>query len=149
MTQAMQYIITNGGIDTESSYPYTAEDGTCTYQASNSGSTLTAFNNVASGDESALQTSVYSGPTSVAIDASQSSFQFYSSGVYSDPSCSSTALDHGVLAVGWGTDSGSAYWKVKNSWGTDWGMSGFIEMARNDNNMCGIATMATLPSGCQ
>jgi len=148
MTQAMQYIISNGGIDTESSYPYTAEDGTCTYQASNSGSTLTAFNNVASGDENALQTSVYAGPTSVAIDASQSSFQFYSSGVYSDPGCSSTALDHGVLAVGWGTSSGQAYWIVKNSWGTDWGQSGYIWMARNDNNMCGIATMATLPTGC-
>jgi len=148
MTQAMQYIISNGGIDTESSYPYTAEDGTCTYAASNSGSTLTSFANVASGDENALQTSVYSGPTSVAIDASQSSFQFYSSGVYSDPNCSSTQLDHGVLAVGWGTSSGSAYWIVKNSWGTDWGQSGYIWMARNDNNMCGIATMATLPSGC-
>jgi len=149
MTQAMQYIITNGGIDTESSYPYTAEDGSCTYSAANSGSTLASFNNVASGDENALQTSVYTGPTSVAIDASQSSFQFYSSGVYSDPSCSSTQLDHGVLAVGWGTSSGTAYWVVKNSWGTDWGQSGYIWMARNDNNMCGIATMATLPSTCQ
>jgi cathepsin L len=148
MTQAMQYIISNGGIDTESSYPYTAEDGTCNYQASNSGSTLTAFTNVASGDENALQTSVYSGPTSVAIDASQSSFQFYSSGVYSDPACSSTQLDHGVLSVGWGVSGSSPYWIVKNSWGTDWGQSGYIWMARNDNNMCGIATMATLPTGC-
>jgi len=148
MTQAMQYIISNGGIDTESSYPYTAQDGTCSYNSANRGSTLSSFSNVASGDEGALQTSVYSGPTSVAIDASQSSFQFYSSGVYSDPNCSSQNLDHGVLAVGWGTSSGQAYWVVKNSWGTDWGMSGYIWMARNDNNMCGIATMATLPSGC-
>jgi cathepsin L len=108
MTQAMQYIISNGGIDTESSYPYTAEDGTCQYSASNSGSTLSAFKNVVTGDEGSLQTSVYNGPTSIAIDASQSSFQFYSSGVYSDPDCSSTQLDHGVLAVGWGTDSGQA-----------------------------------------
>ena len=151
MTQAMQYIITNGGIDTESSYPYTAEDGTCSYNAANSGSTLTAFSNVASGDEGALQNSVYQGPTSVAIDASQSSFQFYSSGVYSDPNCSSQQLDHGVLAVGWGHDQSSNqdYWIVKNSWGTDWGNQGYIWMARNDNNMCGIATMATLPTGCQ
>jgi len=148
MTQAMQYIIDNNGIDTESSYPYTAQDGTCSYSASNVGAHLQKFSNVASGDEGALQTSVYSGPTSVAIDASQSSFQFYSSGVYSDPDCSSSQLDHGVLATGWGTDSssGQAYWIVKNSWGTDWGQSGWIWMARNDNNMCGIATMATLPS---
>jgi cathepsin L len=146
MTQAMTYIINNGGIDTESSYPYTAEDGTCQYNVANSGATLASFVNVQTGSESDLQAKVYLGPTSVAIDASQSSFQFYSSGVYSDPACSSTQLDHGVLATGWGTDpTGGAYWIVKNSWGTTWGQQGWIWMARNDNNMCGIATMATLP----
>lgn len=147
MTQAMDYIISNKGIDTESSYPYTATGpNTCQYNPSNSGSSLSSYSNVASGDENALQQSVYKGPTSVAIDASQSSFQFYSSGVYSDPDCSSSQLDHGVLAIGWGSDSGSPYWIVKNSWGTDWGQNGYIWMARNDNNMCGIATMATLPA---
>jgi len=147
MTQAMQYIIANGGVDTEASYPYTAQDGTCQYNPSNSGATLTSFVNVNSGDENDLQSKVYTGPTSVAIDASQASFQMYTSGVYSDPNCSSSQLDHGVLGIGWGHDTTSAmdYWNVKNSWGTDWGMNGFIWMARNDNNMCGIATMATLP----
>jgi len=148
MTQAMTYIISNGGIDTEQSYPYTAEDGTCQYSPSNSGSTLGSYTNVNQGSESDLQVKVSQGPTSVAIDASQSSFQFYSGGVYSDPNCSTSQLDHGVLAIGWGTDSGQAFWLVKNSWGTDWGMNGFIEMARNDGNMCGIATMATLPQKC-
>jgi len=148
MTQAMDYIISNGGIDTEKSYPYTARDGSCTYQSSNSGSTLGSYNNVAPGDESALQNSVYQGPTSVAIDASHSSFQFYSSGVYSEPDCSSQQLDHGVLAIGWGTDGSQDYWLVKNSWGADWGQQGYIWMARNDNNMCGIATMATLALQC-
>jgi cathepsin L len=151
MTQAMQYIISNGGIDTEASYAYTAESSqTCLYQASTSGSTETSFTNVNTGDETDLMNKVAMGPTSVAIDASQSSFQFYSSGVYSDPNCSTSQLDHGVLAVGYDHDSTSNqdYWIVKNSWGTDWGMSGYIWMARNDNNMCGIATMATLPQTC-
>jgi cathepsin L len=147
MTDAMNYIIQNGGIDTEASYPYLAQDeSTCNYQSSNSGATLKSYTNVQSGSESDLQTAVYQGPTSVAIDASQSSFQFYSSGVYYEPNCSSTQLDHGVLAIGWGIDSGAQYWLVKNSWGTSWGMNGFIEMSRNRNNNCGIATMATLPS---
>jgi len=150
MTQAMDYIIANKGIDTEASYAYTAEDGTCSYNAANSGSTEAAYTNVPSGDEGALQNSIYQGPTSVAIDASQNSFQFYSSGVYDEPDCSPTQLDHGVLGVGWGTDSGSgkSYWLVKNSWGSDWGQSGYIWMSRNKQNQCGIATMATIPTGC-
>jgi len=145
MTQAMDYIIQNGGIDTEKSYPYTAEDGTCHYNSANSGATLKSYVNVNQGDENDLQAKVNVGPTSVAIDASQSSFQFYSTGVYYEPNCSSTQLDHGVLAVGWGTSSGSDYWIVKNSWGSDWGQSGYIWMSRNKDNNCGIATMATLP----
>jgi cathepsin L len=147
MTDAMDYIISNGGVDTESSYPYTAEDGTCTYNAANIGSTLKAYTNVASGDETDLLAKVTLGPTSIAIDASQSSFQFYSSGVYSDAGCSTTSLDHGVLAVGWGTDAGTDYWIVKNSWDVSWGQSGYIWMQRGVN-MCGVATMATLPNGC-
>jgi len=146
MTQAMDYIISNKGIDTEASYPYTAEDGTCAFNAANVGATLASYVNVNQGDENDLLTKVTLGPTSVAIDASQSSFQMYQSGVYNEPQCSSTQLDHGVLAVGWGTDqSGGDYWLVKNSWGTSWGQSGYIWMSRNKSNQCGIATMATLP----
>jgi len=146
MTQAMQYIIDNKGIDTEASYPYTAQDGTCVFKRTHVGATLTGYTNVNQGDENDLQQKVYLGPTSVAIDASHSSFQFYSSGVYNEPDCSTSQLDHGVLAVGWGHDAtGGDYWVVKNSWGTDWGLNGFIWMSRNDNNQCGIATMATLP----
>jgi cathepsin L len=148
MDQAFQYIISNGGIDTESSYPYTAEDGTCNYNAANSGATIKSYTDVQSGSESDLQTKVAQQPTSVAIDASHSSFQFYSSGVYNEPACSTSQLDHGVLAVGYGTDSGSPFWLVKNSWGTDWGMQGYIEMTRNGNNQCGIATAASIPTQC-
>jgi cathepsin L len=120
MTQAMTYIISNHGIDTEATYPYTAEDGTCNFNRANVGATLASYTNVPTGSESGLQSSVHVGPTSIAIDASQSSFQFYSSGVYYDPNCSTSQLDHGVLAVGWGVDptSSTPFWTVKNSWGT-------------------------------
>eukprot|EP01087_Luapelamoeba_hula_P010214 TRINITY_DN26_c0_g1_i2.p1 TRINITY_DN26_c0_g1~~TRINITY_DN26_c0_g1_i2.p1 ORF type:complete len:336 (-),score=51.84 TRINITY_DN26_c0_g1_i2:97-1104(-) len=146
MDDAFNYIIQNHGIDTEASYPYTAQDGTCQYNAANCGSTLASYQDVASGSESSLQTaSAEQGPVSVAIDASQNSFQFYSSGVYYEPNCSPTQLDHGVLAVGYGTSGGADYWIVKNSWGASWGMNGYIWMSRNRNNNCGIATMASYP----
>jgi len=147
MDDAFQYIINNKGIDTETSYPYTAEDGTCQYAASNCASMLGGFTDVTSGSETALLAAVALAPVSVAIDASQPSFQSYSTGVYYEPQCSSTQLDHGVLAVGWGITSGAYphYWIVKNSWGTSWGNNGYIWMAKDQSNNCGIATMASFP----
>jgi len=148
MTQAFAYIEI-AGIDTEASYPYTAQDGNCVFNPANVGSTLKSYVNVQSGSEADLVNKINAGPTSVAIDASHSSFQLYSSGIYYEPACSSTALDHGVLAVGYGATTATKnneYYIVKNSWGTSWGMAGYINMSRNRHNNCGIATMASLPS---
>ncbi|MCI3751392.1 hypothetical protein MQC27_24985 [Escherichia coli] len=123
MDQAFRYIKANKGIDTEDSYPYEAQDGKCRFDASNVGATDTGYVDVEHGSESALKKAVATiGPISVAIDASQPSFQFYHDGVYYEEGCSSTMLDHGVLAVGYGeTEKGEAYWLVKNSWNTSWG----------------------------
>jgi len=147
MDNAFTYIKKNGGIDTEDSYPYTGKDGTCQFKANSIGATLKAFVDVKSGDESSLQEAVATvGPISVAIDASSIFFQFYHSGVYNPWFCSSTNLDHGVLAVGYGVSGKKDYWLVKNSWGASWGMSGYIWMIRNKSNRCGIATQASYPT---
>ena len=147
MDSAFQYIMSNGGIDSESSYPYSGYDGVCSYTKDASVGTITGFVDVKEGSEKDLADAVKKiGPVSVAIDASQWSFQLYESGIYYEPSCSSTELDHGVLAVGYGSDGRNKdFWIVKNSWGTSWGEKGYIRMARNKNNNCGIASMASYP----
>lgn len=147
MDYAFEYIKDNGGIDTEESYPYKAYGQTCQYSDKNIGATVTGYVDVKKGSEDELQKAVANvGPISVAIDASNWSFQFYSDGVYDEGRCSKYFLDHGVLAVGYGTtESNEDYWLVKNSWGTHWGINGYILMSRNKNNQCGIASQASYP----
>jgi len=146
MDEAFEYIIKNKGIDTEASYPYTAATTFCQYKAANSGATISSYKDVSAGSETALATAANDRPVSVAIDASHNSFQLYTSGIYYEPECSSSALDHGVLVVGYGSTGSSDYWLVKNSWGTSWGMAGYIQMSRNRSNNCGIASMASYPT---
>jgi len=147
MDNAFEYIMKNGGIDTELSYPYDATDHSCKFNNDTVGATDTGYVDITSGDEDALKTAVATvGPISVAIDASHYSFQFYSKGVYNEPDCSPTQLDHGVLAVGYGTtEDGSDYWLVKNSWGEGWGVDGYVRMTRNKHNQCGVASSASYP----
>nr|P13277.2 RecName: Full=Digestive cysteine proteinase 1; Flags: Precursor [Homarus americanus]CAA45127.1 cysteine proteinase preproenzyme [Homarus americanus]prf//1801240A Cys protease 1 [Homarus americanus] len=145
--RAIMYVRDNGGVDTESSYPYEARDNTCRFNSNTIGATCTGYVGIAQGSESALKTATRDiGPISVAIDASHRSFQSYYTGVYYEPSCSSSQLDHAVLAVGYGSEGGQDFWLVKNSWATSWGESGYIKMARNRNNNCGIATDACYPT---
>jgi C1A family cysteine protease len=143
MDYAFQWVITNKGIAGESAYPYTARDGTCKRGIA-SVSTITGFKDVAEGDEQALGDALAKQPIAVAIEADQQCFQFYHSGVLDDDSCG-TDLDHGVLAVGFGTDGSTPYWRIKNSWGATWGDKGFIRMVYG-KNQCGINQLNSYPT---
>lgn len=142
----LQWVINNGGIATEASYPYLMQDGFCKAKDVSSGVTLKAYVNVTDG-EPGLQDAVALGPVAVAIDASHPEFRYYTSGVYYQADCGNTLddLDHEVLAVGYGTYQGQDYWLVKNSWSTHWGDEGFIMMSRNRDNNCGIASQPNYP----
>ena len=145
------------------------------YNPRNSGATDKGFVDIPEGDEQKLKAAVATiGPVAIAIDASHETFQLYSEGIFStvfkifsaklsvfiyifkfagvyyEEECSSNQLDHGVLVVGYGTEEDKDgnqvdYWLVKNSWGETWGDKGYIKMARNKDNNCGIASSASYP----
>lgn len=149
MANAFKYIRDNHGVDTENSYPYEAHDDKCRFKNKTIGADDKGYMEIPSGDEAKLTKAIaMKGPVSVAIDASQESFRLYDGGVYDEPNCGNSEenLDHGVLVVGYGTDPVHGdYYLVKNSWSETWGQSGYIKMARNKGNQCGIATSAVYP----
>uniref|UniRef100_A0A453KCV0 Granulins domain-containing protein n=1 Tax=Aegilops tauschii subsp. strangulata TaxID=200361 RepID=A0A453KCV0_AEGTS len=147
MEDAFDFIARNGGIDTEEDYPYTAKDGRCDHaKRSRTAVSIDGFELVPENDELSLKKAVAHQPVSVGIEAGGPEFQLYESGVFTGR-CG-TELDHGVVAVGYGTDNGRDYWSVRNSWGPDWGEGGYIRMERNVTaraGKCGIAMMASYP----
>jgi len=155
MDYAFDYLVQNGGIDSERDYPYVSEDGhkeECkNKKATRDVGIITGWEDVPANDEKALQKAAAHQPVSVAIEADTFPFQFYSSGVLTSKACG-TRLDHAVLVVGYGVDevSDQPYWIVKNSWGETWGEEGYLRIARDPEGIgpgiCGIAMAASYPT---
>ena len=142
MDQGFSFLEKNAACS-EESYSYKGTGGSCKQSSCTTvfeAGTVTGYKDVSG--ESALANAVESRPVSVAIEADQMSFQLYNGGVMKG-SCG-TQLDHGVLVVGFGTDGGDAYWKVKNSWGASWGENGYIRLIKGQNQ-CGIANQPSYP----
>ncbi|XP_077977898.1 cathepsin L2-like [Glandiceps talaboti] len=148
VTKAFNYI-KKYGIESGQVYPYTEQDDNCKYNKRKVVATIKDYGTVLSGSENALQQAVATvGPISVSIDASPYTFKFYHSGIYNDPACRSSyyGTRHAVLTVGYGSNGlGQEYWIVKNSWGIIWGERGYINIARNAGNRCGIADSPSYP----
>merc|ERR1712093_976030 len=133
MDNGFKYLEAKGD-SLEASYAYTGKTGTCNTAKQSAADgfkagVVTSFHDVQTDSVDQMEAAVAQGPVSIAIEADQSGFQFYKSGIFSG-TCG-TNLDHGVLAVGFGTAGGKAYWKVKNSWGSSWGDKGYIQLAKD------------------
>ncbi|KAK7263716.1 hypothetical protein RJT34_31310 [Clitoria ternatea] len=147
METAFAFIEKNGGLTTTEDYPYEGVDGTCNkVKAGHHVVNISGYEKVPANDEVMLKAAVANQPVSVAIDAGGYAFQLYSQGVFSG--ICGRQLNHGVAIVGYGEKNGDQYWIVKNSWGADWGESGYIRMKRGATNkagICGIAMKGSYP----
>jgi C1A family cysteine protease len=154
MDNAFTWIEKNGGLCSESSYPYTSgvtqTSGNCATKCSNIiNSKVYDFTDVPPSSDNAMMNALSLQPVSIAIEADQREFQLYKSGVFTG-TCG-TNLDHGVLAVGYGSLNGLDYYYVKNSWGTSWGDGGYIMLGRGPqynkgDGQCGILLQGSYPN---
>jgi cathepsin L len=146
---AVDYLMQQGGQQaTWDSYPYVGVQQSCTTDGlSYSELGNIQYASIPEGDETSLAADLVSyGPIFVAVDASSQDFQLYNSGILNTDECSNQPedLDHAIVVVGYGYDNtlGQSYWIIKNSWGTDWGENGYLLLAKDAGNMCGVATDA-------
>jgi len=153
MGSAMDWIGKNNGLCTEQAYPYfsgtTKTNGPCQKTCSIvAGSDVVKTVSVGANSDSAMMSALAQQPVSVAIEADQSTFQLYKSGVFSG-SCG-TKLDHGVLLVGYGTMGSDDYYILKNSWSSSWGDQGYMYLGRGaqyngGKGQCGVLMQGVFP----
>jgi C1A family cysteine protease len=145
MDYAFVYLKAFGGQVQTSDYPYTARDGQCHAQKAQAKVQVNGYNDVPQNNCAQLQNALQSQPVAVAIAAN--AIMNYRSGVFENGNCG-TGLNHGVTAVGLGTEGGKNYYIVRNSWG-NWGESGYIRMSadvQTGTGICGICMASSYPN---
>jgi len=153
MDNAFKFDEKGGGLCSETDYPYLAKrnDECLTNCTDVPGTIVETFIDVPPHNPMALCAALTMQPISVAIQADQFVFQFYKEGIITDDHCGARGqLDHGVLAVGYGTEieTGTSYYLVKNSWGPKWGVDGYVKIglkSKNQYGVCAILKMASFP----
>jgi len=126
----------NNAQELESDYPYHALDEKCAFDAKKGQVTVKKYHRVEQGNINQLKAALTQGPVGVSVDAS-GVFKAYTGGIL-DSGCG-TNLNHAILAVGYGSENGTEYWIVRNSWGPAWGEQGYIRIAITGGiGTCGI-----------
>jgi len=142
---AYKYVIGAGGLDSYASYPYNdglGQNLPCKFNKANIVANIKTWNYVSqtASQESNMVKELYAnGPVSVCVDASN--WSSYTGGLYPSSACGKS-LDHCVEAEGYNTGSNSPYWIIRNSWGTSWGISGYMNL-QYGVDACGVAQEAT------
>jgi len=148
-TDAFCWTYHNKGLCTEADYPYVSgkgQDGqACNPMKCTPSVTVSGYKAIPKGDEKALMQALLLGPVAIGLDAATDPFNLYTKGIIDSPKCGKD-IDHALLLVGFGTENGKNYWKVKNSWNTDWGEKGYLRLARG-KDMCAVADGASYPIG--
>lgn len=143
MPNAFNYVMKNGGIATQKGYPYTGRDGQCNYDPSTVGAKVKNWTMISQNETQMAKYLVENGP--IAIAAAAAPWQFYFGGVFYLP-CG-TNLDHGIIITGYDVEKDifgrtMPYWIIKNSWGSNWGINGYIYVERGVGR-CGVNLYAS------
>jgi len=145
---AYEYVIGAGGLESYADYPYTSENGntgSCQFNAADIVAHISSYTTIGS-EQQAQSYLTSNGPLSVCVDAE--SWQYYNGGIITTSDDCGTSLDHCVMITGYGTQDGVSYWWVRNSWGTDWGQSGYLQV-QSMQDVCGIAQEITSATGAK
>ncbi|KAL6010369.1 putative cysteine protease rd19d [Asimina triloba] len=158
MTNAYKYLMDVGGLEEESSYPYTGKGGDCKFKPEKIAVKVVNFTNIPLDEKEIAANLVHNGPLAASIHASGNVyycllahilFMTYVGGVSCPLICPKKHINHGVLLVGYGSKGFSLlrlgyrhYWIIKNSWGEQWGEEGYYRLCRG-HNMCGINSMVS------
>lgn len=145
-SRAFKYIEANRGINYAKSYPYRNMERKCRFNRQAPVVSIRGYAKVQENSEEHLKEAVASnGPVVVEMYASSKFFKYYG-GVFFDLSCKHQPTNHVMLLIGYGTDKEDGdFWILKNSFGEEWGEKGYMRLARNRNDTCGVSSSASYP----